>query len=142
MSDNALELRHVNRRLGDFALQDVNLALPKGCILGLVGENGAGKSTTIRLLTGELRPESGSVTVLDTEPGSPEFRAVKERVGVVLDDAWFPEILNARQVGAMMAMTYGNWDAALYERCLARFALPGEKNFKDYSRGMRMKLRE
>ena len=140
MSDNALELRHVNRRLGDFALQDVNLALPKGCILGLVGENGAGKSTTIRLLTGELRPESGSVTVLDTEPGSPEFRAVKERVGVVLDDAWFPEILNARQVGAMMAMTYGNWDAALYERCLARFALPGEKNFKDYSRGMRMKL--
>ena len=140
MSDNALELRHVSRRLGDFALQDVNLALPKGCILGLVGENGAGKSTTIRLLTGELRPESGSVTVLDTEPGSPEFRAVKERVGVVLDDAWFPEILNARQVGAMMAMTYGNWDAALYERCLARFALPGEKNFKDYSRGMRMKL--
>ena len=140
MSDNALELRHVNRRLGDFALQDVNLALPKGCILGLVGENGAGKSTTIRLLTGELRPESGSVTVLDTEPGSPEFRAVKERMGVVLDDAWFPEILNARQVGAMMAMTYGNWDAALYERCLARFALPGEKNFKDYSRGMRMKL--
>ena len=77
MSDNALELRHVSRSLGDFALQDVNLALPKGCILGLVGENGAGKSTTIRLLTGALRPESGSVTVLDTEPGSPEFRAVK-----------------------------------------------------------------
>ena len=140
MSENALELRHVSRRLGDFELRDVNLTLPKGCILGLVGENGAGKSTTIRLLTGELRPDSGTVSVLDAEPGSPDFRAVKERLGVVLDDAWFPEILNARQVGTMMAMTYGSWDAALYESYLARFALPREKNFKDYSRGMRMKL--
>ena len=140
MSDNALELRHVSRRLGDFRLRDVNLTLPKGCILGLVGENGAGKSTTIRLLTGELQPDSGSVSVLDTEPGSPDFRSVKERLGVVLDDAWFPEILNARQVGTMMAMTYESWDAELYENYLARFALPREKNFKDYSRGMRMKL--
>ena len=140
MSDNALELRHVSRRLGDFELRDVNLTLPKGCILGLVGENGAGKSTTIRLLTGELCPDSGTVSVLDAEPGSPDFRSVKERLGVVLDDAWFPEILNARQVGTMMAMTYGSWDAELYESYLARFALPREKNFKDYSRGMRMKL--
>ena len=140
MSDNALELRHVSRRLGDFQLRDVNLTLPKGCILGLVGENGAGKSTTIRLLTGELRPDSGTVSVLDAEPGSPDFRSVKERLGVVLDDAWFPEILNARQVGTMMAMTYGSWDAALYESYLTRFSLPPEKNFKDYSRGMRMKL--
>ena len=140
MSENALELRHVSRRLGDFELRDVNLTLPKGCILGLVGENGAGKSTTIRLLTGELRPDSGTVSVLDTEPGGPDFRSVKERLGVVLDDAWFPEILNARQVGTMMAMTYESWDAELYESYLARFALPREKNFKDYSRGMRMKL--
>ena len=100
----------------------------------------AGKSTTIRLLTGELRPDSGTVSVLDAEPGSPDFRSVKERLGVVLDDAWFPEILNARQVGTMMAMTYESWDAELYESYLARFALPREKNFKDYSRGMRMKL--
>ena len=140
MSDYALELRHVCRRLADFELRDVNLSLPKGCILGLVGENGAGKSTTIRLLTGELRPDSGTVSVLDAEPGSPDFRSVKERLGVVLDDAWFPEILNARQVGTMMAMTYESWDAELYESYLARFALPREKNFKDYSRGMRMKL--
>lgn len=140
MSDDALELRHVSRRLGDFELRDVNLTLPKGCILGLVGENGAGKSTTIRLLTGELRPDGGTVSVLDAEPGSPDFRSVKERLGVVLDDAWFPEILNARQVGTMMAMTYESWDAELYESYLARFALPREKNFKDYSRGMRMKL--
>ena len=140
MSENALELRHVSRRLGDFELRDVNLTLPKGCILGLVGENGAGKSTTIRLLTGELRPDSGTVSVLDAEPGGPDFRAVKERLGVVLDDAWFPEILNARQVGTMMAMTYESWDAELYESYLTRFTLPREKNFKDYSRGMRMKL--
>ena len=140
MSDNALELWHVSRRLGDFELRDVNLTLPKGCILGLVGENGAGKSTTIRLLTGELRPDGGTVSVLDAEPGSPDFRSVKERLGVVLDDAWFPEILNARQVGTMMAMTYESWDAELYESYLARFALPRGKNFKDYSRGMRMKL--
>ena len=118
------------------AVDDISFTVQPGKVTGFLGPNGAGKSTTIRLLTGELWPDSGTVSVLDAEPGSPDFRSVKERLGVVLDDAWFPEILNARQVGTMMAMTYESWDAELYESYLARFALPREKNFKDYSRGM------
>lgn len=140
MSMYAIECSHVNKDFGAFALRDLGLTVPSGAICGLVGENGAGKSTTIRLLMNALRPDSGSITVLGTEVSSPEFRAVKEDIGVVLDEAYFPEGLNALQVGKVMARTYRRWDPGVYEGYLRRFALPEEKPFKDYSRGMRMKL--
>ena len=89
--------------------------MPSGTICGLVGENGAGKSTTIRLLMGALRPDSGTASVLGTDVSSPEFREVKEDVGVVLDEAYFPESLNAVQVGKIMAATYRRWDQKLYD---------------------------
>ena len=137
---NAIELSHVNKSFGDFAIQDLNLAVPSGTICGLVGENGAGKSTTIRLLMGVLRPDSGTASVLGADVSSPEFRDVKEDVGVVLDEAYFPESLNAVQVGKIMAATYRRWDQRLYDSYLKRFDLPEKKQFKDFSRGMRMKL--
>ena len=137
---NAIELSHINKSFGDFAIRDLNLAVPSGTICGLVGENGAGKSTTIRLLMGALRPDSGTASVLGTDVSSPEFREVKEDVGVVLDEAYFPESLNAIQVGKIMAATYRRWDQKLYDGYLKRFDLPASKQFKDYSRGMRMKL--
>ena len=137
---NAIELSHINKSFGDFAIRDLNLAVPNGTICGLVGENGAGKSTTIRLLMGALRPDSGTVSVLGVDVSSPEFREVKEAVGVVLDEAYFPESLNAVQVGKIMASTYRRWDQRLYDSYLKRFDLPEKKQFKDYSRGMRMKL--
>ena len=137
---NAIELSHINKSFGDFAIRDLNLAVPSGTICGLVGENGAGKSTTIRLLMGALRPDSGTASVLGTDVSSPEFREVKEDVGVVLDEAYFPESLNAVQVGKIMAGTYRRWDQGLYDGYLKRFDLPLKKQFKDFSRGMRMKL--
>ena len=137
---NAIELSHINKSFGDFAIRDLNLAVPSGTICGLVGENGAGKSTTIRLLMGALRPDSGTASVLGTDVSSPEFREVKEDVGVVLDEAYFPESLNAVQVGKIMAATYRRWDQKLYDGYLKRFDLPPGKQFKDFSRGMRMKL--
>ena len=137
---NAIELSHINKSFGDFAIRDLNLAVPSGTICGLVGENGAGKSTTIRLLMGALRPDSGTASVLGTDVSSPEFREVKEDVGVVLDEAYFPESLNAVQVGKIMAATYRRWDQKLYDGYLKRFDLPPSKQFKDFSRGMRMKL--
>ena len=137
---NAIELSHINKSFGDFAIRDLNLVVPSGTICGLVGENGAGKSTTIRLLMGALRPDSGSASVLGADVSSPEFREVKEDVGVVLDEAYFPESLNAVQVGKIMAATYRRWDQNLYNSYLKRFDLPPSKQFKDYSRGMRMKL--
>ena len=137
---NAIELSHIHKSFGDFAIRDLNLTVPSGTICGLVGENGAGKSTTIRLLMGALQPDSGTASVLGTDVTSPEFREVKEDVGVVLDEAYFPESLNALQVGKIMAATYRQWDQKLYDGYLKRFDLPEKKQFKDYSRGMRMKL--
>ena len=137
---NAIELSHINKSFGDFAIRDLNLTVPSGTICGLVGENGAGKSTTIRLLMGALQPDSGTAAVLGVDVTAPEFREVKEDVGVVLDEAYFPESLNAVQVGKIMAATYRRWDQKLYDGYLKRFDLPPSKQFKDFSRGMRMKL--
>ena len=137
---NAIELSHINKFFGDFAIRDLNLTVPSGTICGLVGENGAGKSTTIRLLMGALRPDSGTASVLGADVFSPEFREMKENIGVVLDEAYFPESLNAVQVGKIMAATYRRWDQELYDGYLKRFDLPASKQFKDFSRGMRMKL--
>ena len=137
---NAIELNHVNKSFGGFAIQDLTLAVPSGTICGLVGENGAGKSTTIRLLMGALAPDSGRISVLGTDAASPEFLSVKEDVGVVLDEAYFPEVLTAAQVGRIMARTYCRWDDGRYDAYLARFGLPLNKAFKDFSRGMKMKL--
>ena len=130
---NAIELKGLEKHYKDFDLK-VDLELPQGCILGLVGENGAGKSTTIRLLLGMTRPDGGSIRVLGQE------KADKEQIGVVLDEPAFPECLNARQVGKIMAGIYRNWDAAVYESYLKKLNLPENKPFKDFSRGMRMKL--
>ena len=137
---NAIELSHICKSFGSFAIQDMNLAVPSGTICGLVGENGAGKSTTIRLLMNALRPDSGQSTVLGVDSASNAFLRTKEDIGVVLDEAYFPESLTAQQVGSIMSKTYRRWDPRLYAGYLDRFQLPGKKPFKDYSRGMRMKL--
>ena len=86
---NAIALNHICKSFGSFAIQDLTLEVPEGTICGLVGENGAGKSTTIRLLMNALRPDSGTAAVLGVDTSSPEFLAVKEDIGVVLDEAYF-----------------------------------------------------
>ena len=137
---NAIELSHICKSFGSFAIQDLSLTVPSGTICGLVGENGAGKSTTIRLLMNALRPDSGQAAVLGVDVSSPEFQAIKEDIGVVLDEAYFPEVLTPIQVGKVMASTYRRWDQKQYEDFLRRFDLPEKKVFKDFSRGMKMKL--
>ena len=140
MNMNAIELSHICKSFDTFAIQDLSLTVPSGTICGLVGENGAGKSTTIRLLMGALRPDSGAAAVLGTDVSSPAFTAVKEDVGVVLDEAYFPETLNALQVGKILAATYRQWEPSAYDGYLRRFGLPEKKPFRDFSRGMKMKL--
>ena len=140
MNTNALELRSVSRSFDDFALQDISFTLPRGCILGLVGENGAGKSTTIKLIMNVLQPDRGEITVLGSSNTAPEFFNLKQDIGVVLDEATFPAVLNAKQLGKVMAGIYTRWDDALYRSYLQRFQLPEKKKFKDFSRGMKMKL--
>lgn len=130
---NAIELRDLEKHYRGFDLR-ISLTLPQGCILGLVGENGAGKSTTIRMLLGMTRPDGGSLQVL----GQPQ--ADKEQIGVVLDEPAFPECLTAKQVGKVMAGIFRSWDKAAYEGYLKKLGLPESKSFKEFSRGMKMKL--
>ena len=138
--ENAIEVRNLCKRYPGFALEDVSFALPSGCVLGLVGENGAGKSTIINLLMNAIRRDNGEVRVLGMDPMDPCFIRTKQDIGVVLDEAHFPELLNAMDVRRMMQSCYANWDDSLYQDYLVRFDLPERKPFKDYSRGMRMKL--
>ena len=130
---NAIELRDLEKHYRDFDLR-ISLTLPQGCILGLVGENGAGKSTTIRMLLGMTRPDGGSLQVL----GQPQ--ADKEQIGVVLDEPAFPECLTAKQVGKVMAGIFRSWDKVAYAGYLKKLGLPENKSFKEFSRGMKMKL--
>ena len=132
---NALELRGLTKHYGGFTLDHLDLTLPQGCIMGLVGENGAGKTTAIKLILGMIRRDGGTVRVFGEEIAS-----VKEEIGVVLDQAGIPSGLNARQVGRVMADIYRNWDQAEYERLIRKLRLPEDKAFKEFSQGMKMKL--
>ena len=137
---NAIEIRGLTKHYKGFSLENLNLDLPAGCVLGLVGENGAGKSTTIRLTMDALERDGGTVTVLGVDNKSREFHAIKEDIGVVLDETFVPEILSAKQLGRIMAGSFKNWEQDTYEGWLKRLDLPEDKRFKDYSRGMTMKL--
>ena len=137
---NAIEIKGLEKRYDGFQLGSFDLTLPSGCIMGLVGENGAGKSTTIKLIMNAIGRDAGEISVLGADNRSAGFRDVKEDIGVVLDEAYFPEVMSARNVGKVMALTYKNWDAAAFEGYLKKFSLAPDKIFKDYSRGMRMKL--
>ena len=136
---NALEIRNLTRHFGDFTLDNLNLTLPGGCILGLIGENGAGKSTTIRLILGMLRPDGGTVTILGRD-NSDNPALTKQDIGVVLDEVGIPECMTPGQVGRVMADVFPRWDTKIYEGLLDRFALPRDKKFREFSRGMKMKL--
>lgn len=136
---NALEIRGLTKRRGDFALQGLELTLPAGCIMGLIGENGAGKSTTIRLILNGLRRDGGTIAVYGKDNRA--MTALdREDIGVVLDEVGLPEYMNAQQIGRMMAGIFTHWQPEAYRDYLRRLALPEDKPFKDFSRGMRMRL--
>ena len=136
---NALEIHGLTKKRGEFALQGLELTLPAGCIMGLIGENGAGKSTTIRLILNSLGRDGGTVAVYGKDNRA--LTALeREDIGVVLDEVGLPEYMNAAQIGRMLAGIFRRWQPEVYEEYLRRLELPEDKAFKDYSRGMRMKL--
>lgn len=136
---NAIEIKDLCKTYPGFSLDHVNLTLPCGCIMGLVGENGAGKSTTIRLILDMIARDSGTITLLGKD-NRENIRLLKEDIGVVLDEVGIPACLNPKQVGKIMANTFRNWEQAVYDSLLEKLAVPPEKPFKDFSRGMKMKL--
>ena len=107
--------------------------------MGLVGENGAGKSTTIKLILGMLQKDSGTVSILGRDSGA-LTPLDREEIGVVMDEPGIPACLTARQVSRVMRHTFRHWDDAEYTRLLGKLSLPENKPFGDFSRGMKMKL--
>lgn len=136
---NALEIKNLTKSFPGFQLDHVSLTLPRGCIMGLIGENGAGKSTTIKLILDMIRKDSGTVTILGKDNGD-NIRLTKEDIGVVMDEVGIPECLTARQVGKVMKHTFRNWNDGEYTRLIKKLSVPEDKPFKDFSRGMKMKL--
>lgn len=136
---NAITIKNLSKTYKGFKLDNINLTLPKGCIMGLIGENGAGKSTTIKLILDTIKRDNGSIEVLG-EDNLINFKERKEDIGVVLDEAYFPESFTVKQVNIVMKNTYKRWDEELFFMYIQKLALPKDKAFKDFSRGMKMKL--
>lgn len=137
---NAIEIKGLRKGYGNFTLGELDFTLPAGCITGLVGENGAGKSTLLRLIVGMIKADAGSLRVLGAPVGGKKFRALREELGYVPDESYFPEMLTPRDVAAVLSRAYTRWDGAAYAALLDRFALPARKPLRSLSRGMRMKL--
>ena len=136
---NALEIKQLSRSFTGFQLDNIDLTVPSGCIVGLIGENGAGKSTTIKLILDILHKDSGSIRIFGQD-NEKNMALLKEDIGVVMDEAGIPECLTAKQVGKVMKYSFRRWDEAEYVRLLKKLSLPDNKPFKELSRGMKMKL--
>ena len=136
---NALEVSHLTKKYRSFTLDDVSFTLPGGTILGLIGENGAGKSTTIKCILNLVRRDGGDISVFGLDAVRDEG-AVKAITGVVLDETTFHDGLSAPQVGKILSKLYPSWDMGLYRDYLDKFGLTENKQVKAYSKGMKMKL--
>ena len=138
-----IEARGLTKHYDGFSLEGVNLAVNEGEVVGFVGQNGAGKSTTIKALLGLIRVDGGEGSVLSTpsdELTRASGAATKERVGVVFDTVSLPGHLRVADVGRIYASAFASWDAHAFDRLARELGLDPRKAVKDLSRGMGMKL--
>lgn len=119
--NNALTISGLTKTYKDFVLDNVSFSVPSGSIVGLIGENGAGKSTTINAVLGLIHKEAGHVSVLGKDELDNE---TKEQIGVVFDGSNYPEILSPKKINQIMKNIYGSWDEQAYFRLLKQFSLP------------------
>ena len=138
--ENIFEVRNLNKNYKGFKLKDINLTLPKGMIMGLIGENGAGKTTTIKSILNLTKVDSGEVKIFGLNIKEDE-KKIKEDIGVVLDDSFFSEHLTAEDINQIMKNIYENWDENLFFKFLVDFKLPLKQEFKEFSSGMKVKLK-
>ena len=136
---NNIELQNVSKKYKDFELKNISFNVPEGCIVGLIGENGAGKTTTIKSILNITNAE-GIVKIFGKKLKENE-KKIKEEIGVVLDDSFLSEYLNSKQISSIMKEIYKNWDENKYMKLLKQFSLPTDKMIKDFSSGMKMKLK-
>lgn len=136
---NSIEATGLCKSYSGFQLDHVDLTLPGGAILGLIGENGAGKSTTIKCILNMIRRDGGEIRIFGQDNLSVGHE-LKQDVGVVLDECFFHDNLRACDVDAILRRIFHRWDRELFRRYCRQFGLPEKKTVKEYSRGMKMKL--
>lgn len=138
--ENIIEIKNLKKKYDDkFELGKIDIAIQKGVIVGLIGENGAGKTTLIKSMLNIIKIDSGEIKIFGKDYKKEE-KEIKEDIGVVLDNMFFPELLNAKDINNVMKDVYKNWDSELYFSYLKEFDLPDNKPLKSMSKGMRKKL--
>ena len=139
--NSALILKNVNKKYekSNFAIKDISFSVPEGSIVGFIGENGAGKSTTMNCILNVIRRDSGTIEIFGREMTDEDID-IRENIGVVYDSNNFPEYLTAKQLADILGRIYSKWDDFCFEQFLRRFGLPESQKIKSYSRGMSMKL--
>jgi len=133
---NCIEIQGLCKQYDQFQLEDITFTVPGGSIVGLIGENGAGKTTTLKSILGLVHPDGGAIALFDGAPDA----AARQEIGLVLDDCFFHDTLRPKDVDAILAPIYQNWDSALFAAYLQKFSLPERKYIKEFSRGMKVKL--
>lgn len=139
MVENAIQIQNLSKVYEDFSLKNITLNIPKGSILGLVGANGAGKSTMIQSLLGLIRSEYDAIKILGKDLQTQE-KEIKEDIAVIYDVSHYNLQYTPKFIGSMLQKVYRNWDMERYHGYLKRFGLPEDKRLKTFSKGMKMKL--
>lgn len=134
---NSILVQDLCKRFNGFFLDHVSFQVPQGRIVGFIGENGAGKSTTIHLILNELKRDGGRIQIFGMENTAP---SVREEIGVVFDECCFHEVFNTSDIEKILSGVYKSWDGELYRQYLKKFRIPEKKSVGSFSKGMKMKL--
>ena len=134
-----IKMQNVRKKYGDFEF-DMSMEIPEGRITGLVGKNGAGKSTAIKLMLGLTKPDSGNISVLGSD-GKELTPAVKQKIGVSLAESGFSSQLSIEDMKQILSKMYREFDRQLFEKQCEKMKLPKKKKMKDFSTGMKAKLK-
>lgn len=139
--DYLLNVKDLNKSYKDseFTLSGLNLTIRPGEVVGLVGENGSGKSTLINTLVGNRFPSSGDIEFFDQKATSQNDQ-YKEYLGVVFDDLRVPHKLDIKHIDKAFSHIYQTWDSDKFNKLIQQFELPNNRQVKDFSRGMKMKV--
>lgn len=136
--ENVVELNNIRKEFKDFTVKNIDLQVKKGFVTGFIGANGAGKSTTIKMMMNLLKPDAGEVKIFGLDYKTHE-KAIKERIGFVYDGNVFFEGMNLKDIKRIVGPAYKQWDDKLFYRYIEQFELPMKKAIKTFSKGMQMK---
>ncbi len=137
MEKNNLFVQNLCKQFDGFLLDHVSFQVPKGRIVGFIGENGAGKSTTIHLILDELKKDQGQIQIFGMDHTLP---SVREKIGVVFDECNFHDVFHVSDIEKILSGVYPSWDSSLYRQYLKKFSIPEGKQIGSFSKGMKMKL--